>query len=261
MIEILDQLHRPVRLPGIPVKIVSLVPSITETLFYLDLGESLRGVTNFCTEPAGKAEAIQKIGGTKNPDLAAIGRISPDLIIAAREENRKEDIDALSADYPVYVSDITTLDQAVELIEHIGNMCGREDASAKLMDDINAKFTNPVAGFRGFKVVYVMWNKPIMVAGTGTFINDMIIRTGHTNLGAELGSRYPSCEFEILRNLRPQFVILSSEPYHFREKDLERWKEELPLSRVILADATYFSWYGSRILGSADYISALLNSN
>lgn len=262
MIELRDQLNREVKLPHAPRRIVSLVPSITELLFDLGLEDRICGRTSFCVEPKEQVENIEMVGGTKTADAERIRSLNPDLIIANKEENTPELIEALERDFPVYISDVLTIEDALEMITHVGLLTDRKERAGEMCRKIDKSLgklgeINPGDKKR---VLYLIWSNPIMVAGSDTFIHSMLEKSGFENLGAQLGARYPKCEIEALKSLSPDMLILSSEPYRFTEKHLREWQDLIPLATVILADATYFSWYGSRLLHSAEYISANISS-
>jgi ABC-type Fe3+-hydroxamate transport system substrate-binding protein len=243
-------------------KIISLVPSITWLLFDLDLSDKIAGVTKFCKAEKNIHSGHPVVGGTKNPDQNKIKSIQPDIIFANKEENRKEDIEALAIDHIVYLSDIKDLDSMYQMIHEIGILTGREQNGFELNSRITKKYLLFKNNFKNqipSSVVYLIWKEPYMTIGSDTFIHYMLNLAGFRNCFADT-TRYPVITMNELIHRKPDFVFLSSEPYPFNEK---HFKEFEPL-QSILVDGRMFSWYGSFILQSFDYLEALiqrLNSN
>lgn len=245
-----DQLGDSITLDFPPKRIISLVPSQTELLFDLGLNNEVVGVTKFCVHPEEKVQSKTKIGGTKKLDLQKIRSLKPDLIIGNKEENERADIEALQKEFPVWMSDIYTLDDATNMIHHIGELTDRSPEAAYLIHLINAGFGDlqKLALERGIsqKVLYMIWKKPFMAAGRNTFIDDVLRRIGLENVLS--GTRYPMLEVEEFSGLKPDLVLLSSEPYPFKQKNIEEFKLLLPDSRLLIVDGEMFSWYGSRLV-------------
>lgn len=254
-----DQMGRRVAVPFPPQRIVSLVPSQTELLFDLGLGEKVVGVTKFCIHPAEAREKAAVIGGTKNFDFDKIAALKPDLIIGNKEENYQDGIEPLATEYPVWLSDISNLTEALDMIRRVGFITGAKEKSATLADEIEASFAaleTADARKPAVPAAYFIWRKPYMVAATGTFIDDMLRRAGFTNAFAGL-SRYPEITAEQLAKVAPQRILLSSEPYPFAEKHLAEFQQICPAAKIEIVDGELFSWYGSRLLKSANYFSQL----
>ena len=255
-----DQMGRRVVVPFPPQRIVSLVPSQTELLFDLGLGEKIVGVTKFCIHPAGARTNTTVIGGTKNFNFQKIAALKPDLIVGNKEENYQEGIEQLAAKYPVWLSDISNLPEALEMIRRVGFIVGAKDKAAALADTIEASFaalaTPKTVAAAPISVAYFIWRKPYMVAATGTFIDDMLHRAGFANAFARLG-RYPEISVEQLAQVVPQRIFLSSEPYPFAAKHVAEFQQLCPAAKIEIVDGELFSWYGSRLLKSAAYFSQL----
>lgn len=253
-----DMMGRSVLVPERPARIVSLVPSQTELLADLGLEEEVIGITKFCVHPEGWFRTKERIGGTKTVHTDRVAALHPDLIIANKEENVQEQIEALQAIAPVWVSDIRTLEDALEMIRQLSALCGKEAQGQQMADTIQASFTslNP-AGNK--KVAYAIWRKPWMWAGGGTFIHDLMGHAGLENVLSDI-PRYPELSLEMLQDRQPEIVLLSSEPYPFKEKHLAEVQAALPHADVRLVDGEMFSWYGSRLLQSAKYLGGLLQS-
>ncbi len=243
-------------IPYTPQRIVSLVPSQTELLFHLGLGERVVGVTKFCIHPAEQTQRITKVGGTKQFRFPVIEQLQPDLILGNKEENYQEGIEQLAVRYPVWISDIFDLSDALDMISKVGSLTGKSAQATELVKKIAEGFRSLKPITPPPKVAYLIWKKPYMAAGSLTFIHDMLIRCGFTNVFGPL-SRYPEVTVSDLADARADYVFLSSEPYPFREKDLQELQTALPASRIVLVDGEMFSWYGSRLLHSVLYFQSL----
>ncbi|WP_354584744.1 helical backbone metal receptor [Hymenobacter sp. UYCo722] len=258
-LNVTDQMGRRVAVPFPPRRIVSLVPSQTELLFDLGLGARVVGVTKFCIYPAEARTAAAVIGGTKNFNFDKIAALKPDLIIGNKEENYQQGIEELAANYPVWLSDISNLPDALDMIRRVGFIAGAKEKAAALADTIEASFaglTTPGNQAAAVSAAYFIWRKPYMVAATGTFIDDMLRRAGFANVFAGL-SRYPEITAEQLVSAAPQRLFLSSEPYPFGNKHIAEFQAICPNAKIEIVDGELFSWYGSRLRQSAAYFSQL----
>ena len=256
-LNVTDQLGRRVAVPFPPQRIVSLVPSQTELLFDLGLGAKVVGVTKFCIHPAGARTQATIIGGTKNFDFDKIAALKPDLIIGNKEENYQTGIEQLAASYPVWLSDISNLPEALDMIRRVGFIAGAKEKAAALANAIDASFAALAAPESApVSVAYFIWRKPYMVAATGTFIDDMLRRSGFANAFAEQ-VRYPEITAEQLAAAAPQRIFLSSEPYPFAAKHVAEFQQLCPGAKIEIVDGELFSWYGSRLQQSAAYFSQL----
>jgi ABC-type Fe3+-hydroxamate transport system substrate-binding protein len=226
-------------------------------LFDLGLGEQVVGVTKFCVHPAQARQQATIIGGTKDFHFDRIAELKPDLIIGNKEENFQEGIEQLAARYPVWMSDISTLEEALDMIRRVGLITGRKERAEALAQQIQTSFTNLACQPQGLvPAVYFIWRKPYMVAAGGTYINEMLQAAGFQNVFGHL-SRYPEINSEQLAAANPQQILLSSEPYPFGEKHLAEFQAICPAAQVRIVDGELFSWYGSRLLKSADYFRQL----
>jgi len=262
MTTVIDQMGRTVTVPERPTRIVSLVPSLTELLFDLGLAESIVGVTKFCVHPAKLVRDKQKIGGTKEFRFAEIDALAPDLIIGNKEENYQAGIDQLATSYPVWMSDIYTLDDALEAIAQIGRLVDRGAESRALIQQIEAAFqrlpARQLSLSKPKRVGYFIWQKPYMVVGQQTFIHDMLDRCGLLNAFADMGdSRYPMVSDDDIHAAQLDAILLSSEPFPFAEKHRTQFAEIFPDTTVHLVNGEMFSWYGSRLLLAANYFQGL----
>jgi ABC-type Fe3+-hydroxamate transport system substrate-binding protein len=254
-----DQLNRDIEVNFPPKRIISLVPSQTELLFDLGLDKEIVGLTKFCIHPIEKFAERTKVGGTKKLNLDLIRSLQPDLIIGNKEENEQVQIELLMAEFPVWMSDISTLKDAQQTILQIGELVNRQPESAYLNFLINAGFTDlqTLALQQGIDktVAYLIWRSPYMFAGKETFIDDILTINGLRNVIKQ--SRYPAYDLTELRALKPDLIFLSSEPYPFKEKHLEEIKNAVPGAKVMLVDGEMFSWYGSRLVKAVQYLFQL----
>ncbi|MES2702255.1 MAG: helical backbone metal receptor [Bacteroidota bacterium] len=240
-----------------PRRIISLVPSQTELLHDLGLKDEVVGITKFCVHPQVWFRKKKRVGGTKTVHLEIVKDLQPDLIIANKEENTREQVEELGGMYPTWVSNIQTVDEGLQMIQQVGELVGKGGQAAALASEIESRFrlllpTTPIPK----KVAYFIWRKPWMCAGGDTFISDMITRMGWVNvLAGKL--RYPEINLEELTALGVDLVLLSSEPYPFKEPHIAEIKAALPHAAVQLVDGEMFSWYGSRMRVAVPYMAAL----
>jgi ABC-type Fe3+-hydroxamate transport system substrate-binding protein len=251
-----DQMNRTVELPSTPKRIISLVPSQTELLFDLGLNEEIAGITKFCIHPADVVKQKIKIGGTKTLNIKLIKEIKPDLIIGNKEENERGQIEELMQLFPVWMSDIADLPGALDMIQRVGELVGRSAAAAKLTTGIATGFAQLNRQPGNLRVAYLIWRKPYIVAGRGTFIDAMLQKCGFSN-SFDM-ERYPEVTDELLIAAKPDLVFLSSEPYPFKEKHINEFKALLPGADVQLVDGEMFSWYGSRLLKAPAYFKSII---
>lgn len=241
------------------LKIISLVPSQTELLWHLGLDKEVIGITKFCIHPEHWFKAKTRVGGTKNIDIEKIKSLEPTLVIANKEENVKEQVEAIQEFTKVIVTDVNTLQDAIEMIELLGKQTNTLAQAQSIIKKINSEFIdlkNNLNHTETIKVAYLIWKNPYMTVGTDTFINDIIRTCNFTNVFANK-LRYPTTTIEELEQLQPHFIFLSSEPYPFKEKDLIELQLQLPNSKIIIVDGEMFSWYGSKLIEAAKYLAQL----
>ena len=284
-ISITDKLNNTVNLSFSPKRIVSLVPSQTELLYSLGLNEEVVGITKFCIHPQEWFRSKQRVGGTKTVKTDVVKTLQPDLIIANKEENVKEQIEELQLIAPVWVSDINTLEDALGMITSIGKLVDAQDRANELALQIQEAFRQITPVNEKILAAYLIWKDPYMAAGGDTFIHDMLSRCGLTNIFENI-NRYPEvsistspanniqesiinpqssiCDPQLsvgsqLSSLRNcQLLLLSSEPYPFKKQHLDELQILLPFTKIMLVDGEMFSWYGSRLLYSAQYFKNLI---
>jgi ABC-type Fe3+-hydroxamate transport system substrate-binding protein len=252
-----DQLNREIELTDFPKRIISLVPSQTELLFDLGLEKEVIGITKFCIHPTQWFKLKKRIGGTKSIDIELVKDLNPDLIIANKEENTKEQIEQLFAIAPVWISDINCLLGAYDMIEKIGIVTKRVEAANKINQEIQLSFQHLSKLKMPKKVCYLIWQNPYMTVGGDTFINDILQTCGLKNVFSNY-NRYPIIATDEIKDANPEIIFLSSEPYPFKAKHVDTLQQQFPNTNIKLVNGEMFSWYGSRLLKSVKYFNALL---
>lgn len=247
-------MNRTIRLEKMPERIVSLVPSQTELLFDLGLGDRVVGITRFCVHPESWHRSKTRVGGTKNVNLQRIHSLNPDLIIGNKEENTPQDIMTLAEKYPVYLSDIYTVPDAIRMISDLGVLVSKSEESRELTGRIEADFASFPRS--SGTVLYLIWAEPFMAAGNHTFIGDILKRFGLINAIAGEFTRYQEITEDEIRSLKPDFIFLSSEPFPFKPVHAETLKQ-VTKAAIHFVDGELFSWYGSRMTRMKDYFTDL----
>jgi len=256
-----DHLDRQIELCTFPPKrIISLVPSQTELLFDLGLDEEVIGITKFCVHPGIWFHTKTRIGGTKKLNLSLIRSLHPDLIIANKEENLQQEVEALAKEFPVWISDVKDLDDSYQMIKCVGELVGRQETAEKLIEKIRSNFRDLFSRTENsnhkFRTAYLIWKDPFMTVGGDTFINNMMSICGFENI-FQKELRYPEISLRQLSTLNCQLLLLSSEPFPFKQKHAEELQAILPEKRIMMVDGEMFSWYGSRLLRAPSYFSQL----
>jgi ABC-type Fe3+-hydroxamate transport system substrate-binding protein len=255
-----------------PRRIVSLVPSLTEALFALGLGERVVGVTEWCVHPADAVAPLAKVGGTKNPDLAAIRALRPDLVLANQEENRKRDVEKLEqAGVQVWVTYPRTVREGAALLAEIAELGASTEARERVVAPVlgavagaeAALESSRAAGTAPARVFCPIWRDPWMAVGAPTYADDLIRLCGGTNVFADhAGRRYPRITLAEIEAAQPEVVLLPDEPYAFSARDRsELARLSIPAAasgRIHLIDGTFVSWYGPRILRAIELLRRLL---
>lgn len=259
MAKYVDQMGFEVEIPENPQRIISLVPSQTELLFDLEVDDRIVGITKFCVHPKDKVKDYIKIGGTKKFNFDKIAELKPDLIIGNKEENYQEGINQLKKNYPVWMSDIFNLKDALDMMNKIGELTGSMTKVGQLINQLNDSFSDIPKPKFVKRTVYLVWNKPYMVAGSDTFINEMMSVAGYENCIGQ--PRYPEIPIVEIKNINPEVILLSSEPYPFKEKHIKEFTDLCPKAVVKIVDGEMFSWYGSRLRFAPDYFEQLLTQD
>lgn len=250
-----DQTRRTTFIDAYPKRIISIVPSQTELLADIGLSDEVVGITKFCVHPGEWFLSKTRVGGTKQLNIETIHALQPDLILANKEENVKEQIEELEKHFPIWISDVNNLADAYEMIDEIGLITNKETKAKTIINSIKENFaqlqerSNP-------QTVYLIWQKPYMTVGGDTFIHAMLAAAGFKNMYAN-STRYPEVTIEELKNKNPDLLILSSEPFPFKQKHIDALHIHVPSTKIILADGEIFSWYGSRLLKAPAYFKKL----
>ena len=261
-----DARGRVLEFPAPPRRIVCLVPSITETLFAIGASHRVVGVTDYCVHPSGEVATRTKIGGTKNPKLERVLSLSPDLVIANREENRRRDVERLEAvAVPVLVTYARGVEQALQEIELLATVVAAPDRAELIVQDVKAALSEARDRFRTppTRVVALVWKGPYMSLNADTFAHDMLVKSGGENPFADRERRYPRVTEEEIEESRPDVILLPTEPYAFGERDRqELLRLRCPASesgRIHLVEGELLSWYGPRMGRALRTFSALMS--
>ena len=244
------------------LRIVSLVPSITELLFSLGLNEQVVGITKFCVHPPEWFKTKSRIGGTKNIAIEKIKALAPTVVFANKEENVKEQVEALEAFTKVHLTDVSTYEEALKMIEEIGVITQTKDRATELIHLIKERFTelskqSHFLQLQSTPCVYLIWQEPYMTIGGDTYINDLLNKNGFTNVFANK-NRYPSISISDIEKSDCKVIFLSSEPYPFKQKHIDALQKHFPDKLILLVDGEMFSWYGSRLIDAPSYFKTLL---
>jgi ABC-type Fe3+-hydroxamate transport system substrate-binding protein len=262
-VRLVDDLGRTVELAA-PRRIVSLVPSLTETLFAIGAGARVVAVTRYCEEPVAEVAPIPKVGGTKNPDLAGIKALAPDVVIMNAEENRREDFEALAAaGLTVFVTEPKTITDGIRSIAQLGELTGLAEGAALAAAQARRVRATLAQVERRRPVRYFcpIWRKPWMAFNADTYAHDMLRAAGGENVCADAEARYPTVTLDAITRADPAVVLLPDEPYRFTEKDLAALAPlALPRERVHFVDGKALSWYGPRIADGLARFAALFAS-
>lgn len=261
MKQLKDQFGTTHTFENLPKKIVSLVPSQTELLCDLGLEDSIVGITKFCVHPFHLKSTKTIVGGTKNVNFEKIKALQPDIIIANKEENTKEMVDQLRSICTVWVTDIITIESNFEMISDFGQIFNKRIEAQKWLDKINfalLDFKKYIANKEHKKVAYFIWANPYMVAGNDTYINELLKLNKFENIYQKREERYPEI---IIQKIRiqgdPDLVLLSSEPFPFKDEHAFEIGRFTHHAITIFVDGEYFSWYGSRLLKALGYFKSL----
>jgi len=237
------------------LRIISTVPSQTELLFDLGLTDEVVGITKFCVHPTQWFKEKTRIGGTKTLNLKKIKDLKPDLVVANKEENLKEQIEAISEFAEVYVSEIKTVSDNLNLIQHLGELTGKRMTALRLKSELTTAFDSLLT-ITNNRAAYLIWKNPYMTVGGDTYINSIMKKCGFVNV-FENSERYPETNLKELSSLNIEFLLLSSEPFPFKEKHIDEIQSVLPNTKIELVDGEAFSWYGTRLLKKVEYLNQL----
>lgn len=255
-----DQLNSELLFSNTPKRIISLVPSQTELLCDMGLENNIVGLTKFCVHPVDIKEGKTIVGGTKNIKIEKIKALKPDVILCNKEENTKEIVEACRDVCIVHVSDIETIDDALEMITQYGVLFNKEVEASEISYQIQSNlkdFKTFIKNKPVVKTAYFIWRNPWMVAGNNTFINHLLELNNFKNVFGNQ-ERYPEIELEKMgSDQNPELVLLSSEPYPFNDSHILEINKVLDNTKTLLVDGELFSWYGSRLVKSFEYFKNL----
>lgn len=260
LIKVLDHLDREVVYSYPPKRIVSTVPSISETLGDLNLEEEVVGITRFCIHPSHWKKNKRIIGGTKRLDFNRIKELEPDLIIGNKEENVKPQVEEISAKFPYWISVVDSYTENLQLIKSLGELCDRKKEASLIV----SKTKDVMSGLRNRlksrpKILYFIWRGPYMLAGDNTYINSFLEEFGFENSAKDFKGRYPKLTVDELKSIDFDFIFLSSEPFPFNELHAQELKQYFPDKPILFVDGEIFSYYGSRISKEEEYLNAFVN--
>ncbi|MBL7993946.1 ABC transporter substrate-binding protein [bacterium] len=259
MITITDSSDQKIKFFESPKRVISLIPSITETLFDLGVGDAVAGISKYCIHPAEAVKGKRNVGGQKNPDFDEIAEIDPDLIILNREENKPEHIDYLSRRYKTWITYPKSVSDAEQLLLELGHVFGAESKASEFAEQIR----NSVKQLRSnrmtkLRTLYLIWRNPWMSINHDTFIHQVMDIHQLENVYRDHAQRYFNVTAEDIEAANPDVIILPDEPYHFLEKHKHEFSHlavsAVKNERIFLADGTYFCWYGSRTAKASRYI-------
>lgn len=250
------------RLDESPRRIVSLVPSLTESVIALGGADRLVGVTEWCIHPEEVVKSIPKVRGTKNPYIKKILELQPDLVLANREENRRRHVVELRRHVPVFLTYPRSVFDALKTVRDLGVILDASERAGEilemcefLLDGIH-RTTNPY-----YHTACLIWRDPWMAVGPDTYVHDLLGHFGFVNVYREEDGRYPETTLEDLAERGPEIVLLPSEPYEFAEGDREQvqtvvWSK-VPGCRAVLVDGGYLTGWGTRTLAALRYLTEL----
>ncbi|MCF8301970.1 MAG: helical backbone metal receptor [Bacteroidales bacterium] len=250
-----DDLKREVKLKEAPKTVVSLCPSITETLCDLALEKNLKGVTDYCRHPYHLIKRKPRVGGPKDPDIEKIKQLNPALVLASKEESSQKAIKALHQHVPCYVFDIKNFEDALGMIVQIGELFSREHDALIWISDIEKAFRKLKQPKTPFKVLYPVWKNPWMAAGKNTFIDSMITKIGFSNVIEE--NAYPKINLEDYIN-KADLILLPSEPYEFNLSEEKELQSNYTEKKFLRVDGEMFGWYGTHMLEAAAYFEEMV---
>jgi ABC-type Fe3+-hydroxamate transport system substrate-binding protein len=249
-----DDLGDELVLDGSPRRIVSLVPSITETVIDLGAAERLIGITNYCVHPAEAVAGIDKVGGTKGFSLQKINTLAPDLVLANKEENRKHQIDEIRKSCPVFVTYPRSVEEAVQMILNLGVLTDTSTLASEFATSCDHLLDSmdPSLIAQPLRTACMIWRDPWMAAGPDSYMSALLERVGFVNVFSKSSGRYPETSLEAVLERAPDLVILPDEPYEFGDSDNKEVYSAIRAAggtaRVLLMDGSYLTWFGTRTL-------------
>lgn len=232
---------------------MSLCPSVTETLIDFGAADRIVGITRFCIHPKEVVQTLDRVGGTKDPDLEAIRAKNPDLILLNEEENRREDHDALASDFDVQTSLPKRVTEVPEELRRLGSLVGCEDIAERRAAELEAALETLGATEGSFSYAYLIWRSPWMTVNDDTYVADLIGRAGGMNVFGAAPDRYPTITLDTLAERAPDVVFLPDEPFPFQAKHAA----EIPTGQVELVSGDDCCWHGVRSIRGVELMRDL----
>jgi len=255
-------------LPHPAERIISLVPSETETLYYLGAEERLIALTDYCIHPPSLFKKRTRVGGPKDPKLERIRDLEPDLILANKEENTREAVDELRAIAPTFVSEVVTLDDAKALISALGTLTDSAAKASELcasIENTRRRFAEHPPDFAFRRALYLVWKEPYRTISEQTYIYNLLSAAGLSPLAfPQLPSRYPELPPEVIAESGAELVIFPDEPHNFTYSDIQEFSEQFPELPAVAnhalfkVDGATLCWYGYRTTYALDYIASFM---
>ncbi len=253
-----DHLGRAVNIDRPLRRIVSLCPSITQTLFALSAGDRLIARTRYCIHPQPDVQVVPAMGGTRTIDVQRIASLQPDLVLADKEENPRDAVEALAERFPTFVVDVRSFDHALQTVRDLGALTENSAHADAMVGAIQQAFNRLDPVRPPLPTACLIWRDPFMAAGGDTFINAMLQTCGLRNVCVSLPGRYPELSADHLASLQPRLVLLTSEPYPFLPTHIEELQEMIPAASILLVDGRMLAFYGSSMIEAAGYLKDLL---
>lgn len=259
---------RRVRAPVEPRRIVSLVPSLTETLCLYGVGDRMVGITDFCVEPRAQLQGLPRVGGTKTPKFETLSALQPDLVLANAEENEKPNIERLEAmGLAVYVTFPRTVAETVAMMRDLIPVVGAGEAATRLCDEVEEAFLLRVAASPPRRVRFFcpIWRKPYMTINRDTYVHDLLALCGGENTFADAAERYPRVTLDEVATRGPEVMLLPDEPFPFSKKHLRDFAvhPEIPAvsaGRIHFLDGKLVTWHGPRLVEALRTLPEMLRA-
>ncbi len=249
--KIVDHVGRTITYSYPPKRIISIAPGLTDTLYSLQLENEIVGRTRYCIHPKNKVEQATIVGGTKKINLEKIRKLKPDLILAEKEENTKEIVELLEKEFPVFVAEVQTVQDAYRMIHDLGVITDHKPQAEELQTMIQTAFQT-LPSIDGKRFAYVIWKKPYMVVGNHTYIQDLLKTFGLENAFSSYEGRYPIVSEEDFHKAKLDYIFLATEPFPFKEEHKLEFTKQFPDAKTLILDGEML-WYGPRMLEAAAY--------
>lgn len=258
--QIIDQLGNIISVNYPPKLIVSTVPSITELLYDLGFDNEVVGVTNYCNFPKNWKKTKTIIGGTKRLNYDKIIALKPDLIIGSKEENIKPQVEKIAKEIPFFISNVESIESNNDFVLKLGKLLNTEKKAEQIVDKTTLLVENIRLnrGEHRKKVAYLIWRNPFMVAGDNTFINSVLNILGYENVFLDRKGRYPTVLINDIKEANVDEILLSSIPFPFNKLHQQELLMHLPNVKITFVDGEIFSYFGSHLSKSEEYLKGLL---